>query len=580
MLQVVGRLRLARGIGETRIIRWMFVSAMFGWLAATSGCNPRSEKSSHQPIERRRVSGNKFSGADFRRLDLPAVSAVRYQSGREAGMHTMLEIVGGGVAIFDYDGDGWPDLFFPGGGHIDSVARQATGAPSSLVRGGADWNLRDVTRESGAEVTDLYSHGATVADYTHDGFCDLLVYGFQGVRLLRNQGDGTFLDVTVDSGLAGAPWTTAAAWGDLDGDGELDLYLGSYLRWDFDLHQVCPTPEGLPDVCSPTVFQGGVDSFFRGTSEGRFVEASESLRGDRAGKALGVLVARMDEGSGLSILVANDLTPNYYWQLAEDGQLEERGSVAGIAVDDSGSMNGSMGITLLDANQNQRFDFLVTNFEHEQIGLYENLGNHVFRHAGRKFGLHRLAARVVGFGVVAADWDGDGDEDVLLTSGHVQYHTPQGTARQPPVLLENDNGRLVRRIPEDEYFHQLHMGRGMAVGDLDNDGFLDIVITHLEDPPVVIQTTPTQTRNWLRVRLVGTESGRTPIGAVVKVTAGERTMVRQLYGGGSYLSQSQPELFFHWPQWKSVDVQVEWPSGKKSTFAGVEPGRRMTVVEP
>jgi enediyne biosynthesis protein E4 len=243
-------------------------------------------------------------------------------------------------------------------------------------------------------------------------------------------------------------------------------------------------------------------------------------------------------------------------------------------------MNASMGIALLDANQNQRFDILVTNFEHEQIALYENQGGHFFRHASRQFGLHRLEARVVGFGVVAADWDGDGDEDLMLTSGHVQYYTPRGTMHQPAVLLENCDGRFVRRIPDAEYFHQLHVGRGVAVGDLDNNGFLDIVITHLEDPPVVIQTTPDQPRSWLRIHLVGTESCRTPIGAIATVTSGERTMVRQLYGGGSYLSQSQPELFFHWPEEDPVDVQVEWPSGKTSRVAGVAPGQRLIVVEP
>jgi enediyne biosynthesis protein E4 len=262
-------------------VRWVVFPIVVGCFVVACGCNSQSELSPRKRIERsstRAVQRVDFSGAQFRELDLPPLRTIRYRTGREEGKLTILEIVGGGVALFDYDGDGWPDLFFPGGGSIDSVARNIEGAASTLLRGGPEWNLRDVTGESGTEVAELYSHGATVADYTHDGFADLLVYGYQGVRLLRNQGDGTFLDVTVDAGLTHAPWTTAAAWGDVDGDGELDLYLGSYLQWDLELHRICASPEGLPDVCSPTVFHGGTDAFFPryfgGTFHGRFSGSS------------------------------------------------------------------------------------------------------------------------------------------------------------------------------------------------------------------------------------------------------------------------------------------------------------------
>lgn len=518
---------------------------------------------------------------DFLEVSDSAVSQIRYATGKEAEMNTILEIVGGGVACVDFDRDGWCDLFFPGGGTIDPRNRRVSGVPCSLLRGQPGPAWRDVTDAAGVGLGDLYSHGVAGIDFNHDGFVDLLVYGYQGVRLLCNQGDGTFRDVTADAGLDETPWTTAAAFGDLDGDGWPDLYLVSYVNWDFDTHLVCPTPDGRPDVCSPNAFDGSPDQIFRGSATGRFSQISPQ-EPPAPGRGLGVIIARTAAGARPFAFVANDQSANFLFANDSAGRLSEQGFLAGVAVDAAGNANGSMGIALLDFDGDRKFDLIVTNFEHEQIALYRNEGDLMFRHASRDVGLNTIDAAVVGFGVVAADWDGDGYEDLLLTSGHVQYHTDRGEIRQEPVLLRNLGGRAVRRErPSCGYFHRKSCGRGLALGDFNNDGSPDAVITHLFEPPVVLQSIPDPDDDWLRLELIGTESPRHPVGAIATLVLEDGgTQSRQCVAGGSYLSQSQPELFFRWRGQSIRSLQIDWPSGRQSRHESLTPRTRTQIVEP
>ena len=517
----------------------------------------------------------------FREVSHPALSAIRYQAGKEAGMNTILEIVGGGVACIDFDRDGSCDLFFSGGGTLDPGTRRVSGAPSTLLRGQPGLRWQDVTASAGVLLDDLYSHGVAGTDFNQDGFVDLLVYGYQGVRLLCNQGDGTFRDVTQDAGLDETSWTTAAAYGDLDGDGWPDLYLASYVNWDFDTHVVCPTPDGRPDVCSPNAFDGSPDQILRGSATGRF--SKMSLEDPPApGRGLGVIIARAAAETGPFAFVANDQSANFLFAGGPAGRLSEQGFLAGVAVDAAGNANGSMGIALLDFDGDRRFDLVVTNFEHEQIALYRNEGDTMFRHASRDVGLNTIDAAVVGFGVVAADWDGDGYEDLLLTSGHVQYHPDRGEIRQEPVLLRNLGGRAVRRErPSCGYFHRKSCGRGLALGDFNNDGSPDVVVTHLFEPPVVLQSVPDPDHDWLRLELVGTESPRDPVGAIATLFFEDgTTQSRQHVAGGSYLSQSQQELFFRWRGQSIRSLQIDWPSGRQSRHESLTPRTRTQIVEP
>lgn len=525
-------------------------------------------------------------GIDFRQVDIPQLGLRYFSSGRATGGNTILEIIGGGVGCIDIDEDGNCDLIFAGGGQIDHDNQVVSGASPVVMRNEGSFDFANVTAATRLNATDLYSHGITVADFDHDGWMDILIYGFHGLRLYRNQGDGTFRDATDEAGLHGVPWATAVAWGDFNLDGWLDLYVGSYVNWDFSKHQTCPAPDGLPDVCSPNAFAAVEDRVYFGRASGRFELAARlgnhpAASGATVGRALGVLVARLDSELTPFIYVANDLSANFLLRYETDSGMTDHAVASGVAVDALGAPNGSMGVTLLDFAGGGHFDLLVTNFEHEQIAFYRNQGSRLFRHASRDVALNTMNPRVVGFGVVAADFNGNGFEDVVLTSGHVNYRPDRGTFEQEPVLLMNAEGReFYRAHPACDYFQKKSCGRGLAVADLDNDGDLDVVITHLEQPPAVLENLADLAGSWLRVRLVGRQSPRTPIGAIVTVSTTQRQLSRQLFGGGSYLSQSQQELFFGWPEPGTVTIEVQWPGGAVTTQSDVLPNQQLLIVEP
>ncbi len=541
----------------------------------------RSEVSS----ERRQnaAEGESPQPVSFREVDSVVISGFTYRHGGEAGLATLLEIVGGGVTCFDYDLDGENDLAFAGGGRIDPVERSIRGERSLLCRGEGGFRFEDVTDAAGLGVKSLYSHGFAPADWNHDGFVDLAMYGYGGIRLYRNQGDGTFVDATEESDLPPLPWVTAAGWGDLNGDGDLDLYLGSYADWDLDRHRVCSGPDGKSDVCSPNAFGAATSELLIARGDGTFEIGSELIASGRVGKSLGVLIGRLEDGGLPSVYVTNDMLPNALLRQGQDGLYRDVAITAGAAVDASGNANASMGVTAFDGSGSGRFDLLVTNFDHEQIAFYRNEANGSFRHASREVGLNRIAAAVVGFGVVAADFAGTGWEDVLLTSGHVRYFPDRGEIRQHPILLRNRGGRGFRQeLPACDYFARKSCGRGLAIADFDHDGDQDVVITHLFDPPVVLENLSESSRSWLGVSLVGTRSPRSPIGAIVRLRVGDRVLSRQLFGGGSFLSHSDAEILFRWPSAgeRLVALEIDWPSGLKQRFTEISPGRSLRVVEP
>ena len=556
--------------------RW---GVVFTILSLIVGCRSENKPVSQPESQPKNAP---LSHANFSTRECDAVHACTFKNGREAGLNSILEIVGGGVGCIDYDCDGYVDLLFAGGGTINATEKRIDGVNCQLLRGGADWGFSNISVDVHLDTTRLYSHGITAADFDQDGFEDVLIYGYGGVVLLRNQGDGTFRESSIVDGLAKAGWVTAATWIDLNGDYDLDLYFGSYVDWDIDKNQVCRDRKGQPDVCSPNAFKGSRNTVFLSNGDGTFQLSADTVQTDQPSKTLGVVAAEFHRGQGVGLYVANDLIANFLFSRRGE-RYEEHAFASGVAVDDEGVANGSMGLALLDFNLDRQFDLFVTNFEHEKMGLYINAGVDLFHYESRKAGLNRADLKRVGFGVVAADFDGDADEDIVFTSGHVNYHPDSGDMRSLPAYLQNEAGKTFTTCaPSGSFFSDPTVGRGLATADLDNDGDLDLVGTSLFGPPSLVENMHLPGKHWLTVQLIGTIASRTPIGSTVELTVGTRVMARQLYGGGSYLSHSQSRLHFAWPVESTagdVVLDVHWPDGSTTDSLSVKPGQNIVVIQ-
>ncbi|GIX00315.1 MAG: hypothetical protein KatS3mg111_3647 [Pirellulaceae bacterium] len=509
-----------------------------------------------------------------------------FDNGRSGGLNTIFEIVGGGVAATDIDLDGQIDLLFSLGGTIDPQRQQVEGNGWHVLRNQGRWQMRAASSELCALARGRYLHGFVVADFDQDGFDDIAAYGWGGLWLWINQGDGTFSE--MPEALLGPqpPWVTAAAAGDFDADGNLDVYLGSYVDWSFNNNPVCPDRLGRDDVCSPTAFRGHPNRVWLSDGRGAWRCGQSLFRHPTDGKTLGVVVGRWIESPWPQIYVANDLEPNFF--MARDAETyADRGLLSGLAVDDTGVPNGSMGIAVADFDHDLREDLFVSNFEHEMMGLYLNRGGGLFDHSSRTGKLNFAENRAVGFGVLSEDWDGDGDFDVLVVCGHVHYHPDSGSMEQRPLLLVNDGQARFQRVqPADDFFRLPRVGRGAASADLDGDGDPDIIATQLLGPPQLIETHRPGDTCWLNVRPVGTLSPRTPVGTRIELDVGPFQQVRQLTSGGSYLSHAESVVRFTWlPQHQRSDalpvrLRVHWPSGRVSKHEFASWNRLVVVVEP
>ena len=503
----------------------------------------------------------------FSRMDSTGLEWT-YRNGEEADQCTILESLGGGLGWFDFDRDGRLDLMLTGGGSM--LDQRIQGAPSALYRQGSQWRFDSVGEFAGVSDSGNYSHGVALADYDNDGFTDILQTGYGGLRFWRNLGDGCFEDATDASGLnADTLWSSSAGWGDVNGDGRLDLYVAHYVDWSFENHPFCMgrTPEER-DVCSPRKFQPLPDSLFLNQGDGRFEEARAPWRLAAGGKGLGVVLADLDNDFDIDVYVGNDTTDNFLYY--NDGQaLAENAALMGAAADDSGVANGSMGVDVLDFNRDGRTDIFVANFERESFALYRNEGDAGFLHASLPLGVTALGGLYVGFGSAANDWDLDGDEDVVVINGHVIKYSGRSPRRQTPVLLENDAGNRFRKaeFAADAFFSTPIEGRGLAPADLDHDGDLDMAVSLVNEPAVLLRNDTPHQGDWLQVTLKGRSANRDAVGARLELHLADGVLLRHVRGGGSYLSQG--ELTASWGVPHGAEIQslkVYWPSGETQTL--------------
>ena len=576
-------------------------------LASIIGCGPRLENNSLPKKEVREQNGrstttgptprqldgwlsSKSGRLDIQFSDRADEAGVRfvYRNGEEAGQFAILESLGGGVAFVDYDQDGDLDLFFPGGGSF-APDGQPTGLPSALYRQDAPWQFSPVTNLAGVENQTLYTHGAASADADNDGFPDLLVTGYGGLLFFRNHGDGTFSECAVSSGLDDRLWSSSAAWGDLNEDGALDLYIAHYVNWSPTNNPACTSAEGnRRDVCPPKRFDPLPDVLYFGVGDGTFRDGSREAGLSTLGKGLGVLIADFDLDGHQDIYVANDTVANFVYHNNGQGQLEDISESSGAAVNDRGLPDGSMGVDAGDFNLDGLPDLWVSNYERESFAVYRNFGGKNFLHVSQATGVTAVGSQFVGWGTVCFDVDCDGDEDVFVSNGHV-VHFPEGAPyRQKPLLFENLLGKRFEDVAPKAgpWMASPHAGRGCAAGDLDRDGDLDLVISCMNEPVAILMNqtalqNQTAKNHWLQFRLVGTSSSRDAQGARITIKTESGSQSRQVKGGSSYGSTGSDWLHFGLAQADQIrNIEIRWPSGFIQSLTEIAVDQRHLILEP
>jgi len=504
----------------------------------------------------------------------------------------LIETMGTGVALFDFDNDGRLDIFLVNGAPLtDPISRTAIPQKSGpqywnrLYHQKPDGRFEDVTEKAGLQGVG-YGMGVAVGDYDNDGFEDLYVTAYGGNRLYHNNGDGTFTDVTEKAGVAGEGWSTSAAWVDLDNDGRLDLVVLRYLEWDFTDVWCGTHKEGYRSYCTPDIFKPIAPLVYHNEGNGGFVEVSEKIGISKPGRGLGIGIADYDRDGHIDIFVANDSMFEFLYHNKGDGTFEEVGLPAGVSVDGDGNTYAGMGVDFADYDNDGLPDLIVTDLGNQRYALYKNNGDGTFTYASFSSGLAPITQRVSGWGVRFLDYDNDGWKDLMVAQGHdldnVELTTPNLRYREPTLLVRNTGKQFVDVSAQSGSPFQIPwVGRGMAVGDIDNDGRLDAVVT-TNDGEVHVLHNETQTANhWLGVKLVGHKSNRDAIGAEVKVKTEHGSQLAIVSTASSYLSASDKRLHFGLGPDDVVEtMEIRWPSGIMQTLENVQGDRIIEIDEP
>lgn len=504
----------------------------------------------------------------------------------------LLETMGAGVALFDYDNDGRLEIFLVNGAPIEDptpagAIPQKTGPQywNRLYHQKSDGTFEDVTEKAGLQGAG-YGMGVAVGDYDNDGYEDLYVTAYGGNKLYHNNGNGTFTDVTDKAGVAGSGWSTSAAWVDLDNDGLLDLVVLRYLDWDFHDVWCGERKEGYRSYCHPDVFKAVTPLVYHNDGNGHFTEMSQKVGISKPGKGLGIALADYDRDGKIDLVVANDSMLEFLYHNKGDGTFEEVGLPSGIAADADGRTYAGMGVDFADYNNDGLPDLVITNLAQQKYALYQNAGDGTFTYASDISGMARMSLTHSGWGVSFLDYDNDGWKDLLIAQGHdldtIELTFPNLHYREP-MLLAHNNGHSFDDVSarSGTVFTQSWVARGLAVGDIDNDGRIDAVVTTNDGPAYVLHNeTPTQ-NHWLTLNLIGHKSNRDAIGAEVKLTTSKGLQLATVSTAGSYLSSKDKRVHFGLGTDSVANsVEIRWPSGIVQKLNDVRGDQILRVDEP
>ena len=521
-------------------------------------------------------------------LDVASAAGIRFQHDNAAtSKKYLIETMGAGCGWIDYDQNGLFDLYL-----VNSAATK-TYTPnkpprSALYRNNGDGTFTDVTAQAGVGAEGLFGMGVAVGDYDNDGFPDLLVLGYGRCILYHNNGDGTFTDVSKKAGVENlGRWASSAAWFDYDNDGHLDLVIANYVDWTPESNHYCGDKgPGMRSYCHPGVYHGQAPTLYRNNGDGTFTDVSKASGvGLKPGNGLGVVTFDYDNDGWQDIFIANDNMPNFLFHNNRDGTFTETAYLAGVAVSGDGHSEAGMGVDAADTTGSGRMDLIVTHLDQQLARLYRNLGTLGFEDATFRSKLSYASFKLSGFGTCFLDYDNDGRRDLFIANGHVldnvaRYRSDVAYA-EPKLMLRNTGGGMLEnvsgRLGQD--LMRRRVSRGVAVGDFDNDGDVDLLVSNNGGVPQLLRNDGGNTNHWLEILLIGTKSNRDGVGARVKLIAGDLVQYDQRKGGASYQSAPDPRLHFGLGRQTKVDtLEIKWPSGMVTRLREL-PANRIIAVE-
>jgi hypothetical protein len=508
----------------------------------------------------------------------------------------LVETMGGGVALLDYDNDGRLDIFFTNGAKVDDPMpdgklpdKSARKFWNRLYRQNPDGTFTDVTEKAGLTgmSQNHYDMGIAVGDYDNDGFEDIYITGFGGNTLYHNNGNGTFTDVTKSAGVAAGGWSASAGFFDYDNDGKLDLFVTRYVSWTFQTNRYCGEKQpGFRAYCHPDNYEGVTNILYHNNGDGTFTDVSAKAGiANPNGKGLGVAFADYDGDGFTDIFVANDSVQCFLYHNNGNGTFTETGLLAGVGYNEDGKTFAGMGTDFSDYDNDGRPDIVVTDLSNERYMLFRNNGDSTFRDVTNQSGVGAATLSFAGWSTRFFDYDNDGWKDLFVAQSHVmdtiEKTSPNLRYLQPPLLLRNEAGHFVRVVP-GEAFQMDWAGRGAAFGDIDNDGDIDVVVSNASQKAYVLRNDGGNRNNWIRIETIGKKSNRDGIGSRVKVvSASGSTQYFTVNTAVGYLSASDKRLLAGLGDDSAARlVEIRWPSGTVQRFENVKANQVLKAIEP